>query len=143
MIGEMNETTYYGEVYSVQETKDGGYILGCRQTLIKLDKERKLEWKVIFDFENILYSVKQTSDGNFLIACGTVGQYEHNYPGSGGAVVLVNSSGKLLWRQDLNCDNLFSVCEAEYRHYVSAGISDETAYIAKLTKDGKICWTKK
>jgi hypothetical protein len=66
----------YGELgnqaaWSVIETSDGGYALGCgwdSGSLVKTNSFGQLQWKIAFN--TTVYSVVQTSDGEYVIAGG-------------------------------------------------------------------------
>jgi hypothetical protein len=91
---------------SVQQTKDGGYII-CGMAdqyetgktevlLIKTDAAGNKLWSKTFGSEDIVIgnSVQQTTDGGYII-CGMTGSYETVTTGV--LLIKTDSSGKKLW----------------------------------------------
>lgn len=93
-VEEWNKTFGIGEVKSMQQTSDGGYILvgnggsyGQEAKLLKTDPNGNEQWNNTFNFTHgapgyytpnaFASSVRQTSDGGYVIAGSTSGYYTH------------------------------------------------------------------
>ena len=147
--GEGND---YGS--SVQQTKDGGYII-CGGTyskgygsldiyLIKTKADGTFLWDKTFGGANIDSgsSVQQTSDGGYIICGGTYSL------GSGALdvyLVKTDSSGELQWQKTFggtNFDDGFSVQQTSDGGYIicgytySSGAGQSDFYLIKTDKDG-------
>jgi len=123
--------TYGGEesdqAYAVQQTSDGGYILGGFTGsfgqgeydfyLVKTDSNGDTMWTRTFGGteHDIAYGVQQTSDGGYIIA-GYSDSYDPNY--SDYYAIKTDADGDSLWGQTYG------------------GTSDEKAYAVWQTVDG-------
>ena len=139
-----------GEVYSIQETYDNGFILGGQTYkgayhfawLLKLDNNGNEEWSKTFggDYSDLAYCAQETQDSGFVLGGSTEefgiismwliktdkeGNYEWSnvYSGSNGSIYVVR-------------------CTAD-GGYILAGISDYTATLIKTDKSGNQMWLKK
>lgn len=149
------------EAYSIQQTKDGGYIIAgsCKRyrrgtdiLVMKLDSYGNLEWEKTFGGKNNdrAYSVQQTLDGGYIIA----GEIELSFsPLKGGDIVLIklDSKGNLLWQKTFggnDFDEAKSVKCTKDGGYILAGWTssygngDSDYYVIKVDKDGKVLWQK-
>ncbi len=166
---------------SVDQTTDGGYILGGWSSsgltgdktegliggvdywVVKVDSAGEIEWDNsiggIWDDE--LYSVQQTTDGGYIL-----GGYSESYisgdktENSYGAdywVIKLNSSGDIEWQNTITgdlTDNLYYIQQTYEGGYFIGGYSNsgvgydkttgsyaETAYwVLKLNSTGEIIW---
>ena len=115
------------EAYSVQQTKDGGYIVAGQTWsygagsvdvwLIKTDANGNMLWDKAFGGEagDEAYSVQQTEDGGYIVA-GRTGSY-----GAGGYdayLIKTDANGNMLWSKTFG------------------GKADDWAYSVQQTKDG-------
>jgi len=151
----------YGE--SVQQTRDGGYIIaGYTDSigaglfdvyLIKTDVDRNKLWEKTFggDGNDRGYSVQQTSDGGYIIA---------GYTDSVGAgmtdVYLIKTSvdGEILWEKTFGGDGNdrgYSVQQTSDGGYIIAGYTRSPSvgtagmmdvYLIKTDVDGQMLWEK-
>ncbi len=132
--------TVYGAIaYSIQQTSDGGFIVGGETLsndgdvsgnhgefdawVVKLDSLGDIEWQKClggtgWDWEN---SIQQTSDGGFIVA-GYTNSNDGDVSGNHGSkdywVVKLNSSGDIEWQKCLG------------------GTNDDWARSIKQTSDG-------
>ena len=108
--------------YSIQQTADGGYILAggtassdsdviCSVPewdywLVKISSSGSIEWSSCFGGSsyNVAWSVQQTNDLNYIVTGVTYsndGNVTGNHGGADYWVVLVSSSGSLMWEKCL------------------------------------------
>jgi hypothetical protein len=143
--------------YSVQQTKDGGYIVvgeayyshfedkpNVNIYIIKTDRNGNEEWAR--DITHGLFafgrSVQQTKDGGYIVVGATV------VADSGVAMLLVklNGSGTEQWRKIIDTayyDWGRSVQQTYDGGYIIAGSSDVQAYLIKTDQDGDEEWSEK
>jgi len=107
---------YYSYGVSMQQTADGGYVLGggtlgCAPATVclglcglveKLDATGNVVWSRVYssgsgDRESVIYKVRQTSDGGF-IAAGTFRNADSN---SGAWILKLDASGAVRWQRKL------------------------------------------
>jgi len=115
------------EAYSVQQTSDGGYILGGSTRsfgmglsdfwLVRTDSSGELMWNKTYGapFFDVAYSVQQTSDDGYIVAGST------NSLGSGSEdfwVIKADPNGGMQWNKTYG------------------GLYDEVAYSVQQTNDG-------
>jgi hypothetical protein len=154
----MGDSEAFDRGNSVQQTKDGGYIIaGCTQTygaggsdawLIKLDYEGNEEWNNTYggtnsDFAN---SVKQTSDGGYIIT-GETDSY-----GLNGDIFLVktDSLGNEEWIKTFGgngWDGGNCVQQTTDKGYIITGwctttMGDHDIYLIKTDENGEEEWNK-
>jgi hypothetical protein len=118
---------YADVLESVEQTKDGGYIVGGYSNspssldkdhegygegdywIVKLDKDGSTEWQKTLGGENDdhLYAITQTADGGFIAAgnssSGTSGNKNRsNSKGTDFWVVKLNQDSEIVWQQTYN-----------------------------------------
>jgi len=151
---------YHDDVYSIQQTSDGGYIIGGYTNsfgpgdydalIVKLDSSGNISWlKTIggIDYDYIA-SIQQTSDGGYLVGGGT------NSFGAGSSdalIVKLDSSGNISWSKTIggiDYDYISSIQQTSDGGYIiggytySFGAGSQDALIAKLDSSGNISWSK-
>ena len=142
---------YPDELYSFQQTLDGGYILGgssmspisgdktdsCKGSfdywLIKLNSLGTIEWqKTIGGNQNdVLTGVQQTADSGYIIGGRSYSNIsgdktENCYGYADYWVVKTDSLGNIMWQKTLggnNTDDLLSIKETDMGEYILAGVS--------------------
>jgi hypothetical protein len=137
--------------YSVQQTTDGGYIIGGQTAncsvdwygvyLVKTDDAGNMEWDSTFagDDYDEAYSVQQTADGGYIIAGVT-----WSYGAGEGDFYLIktDASGNMEWQKTiggLNDEYAESVWQTTDGGYIVAGdtwsfgAGGEDAYLAKVS----------
>ena len=133
--------------YSVQQTSDGGYIIGGTSSgdvwLIKTDSQGDSLWSETlggseFDQAN---SVQQTSDGGYII-CGTTGNVIEG--ASDVLLIKTDSQGDSLWAKSLNGAQGYSVQQTSDGGYIicgtqHAGLSYDV-YLVKTDINGNVIW---
>ncbi len=129
---------------SVQQTSDGGFILGgysftaatgnLDYWVVKVDATGNEEWEQAFggNQNNLLYSLRQTSDGGYVLGGASASGVSRNKasPGFGGHdywVVKLDADGNKQWEQSfggLTDDFLFNLQPTSDGGYVLGGYSD-------------------
>jgi hypothetical protein len=146
----------YEEIYYVEETTDGGYILSgeARDSLnimhlylVKLDGAGNQQWSKLFgrQTEN---KVKQTVDGGYIIAGTTIG----GCGGYNGSLFKTDSLGNLLWTKNY-CDTYIDefsftdVCQTTDGGYIISGsvrlpgsIFNADFFLMKTDSSGSVIW---
>ena len=143
------------EAWSVQQTKDDGYIIvgstkpftsdNTNAWLIKTDSKGNKLWSKIFNGK-CGYSVQQTSDGGYIIAG------EICYKGKDVYLIKTDSSGNELWRKifgGLMDDVGRSVQQTSDGGYIIAGETGSyktgvwKLYLIKTDLKGNLLWERK
>lgn len=147
----------YESGYSVQQTKNGGYIIvgeeyyshfeskpNANIYVIKTDRIGNREWtrKISGGLFAFGRSVQQTKDGGYIIGGGIVDS------DSGTAILLIklNGNGTEQWRKIIGTahhDWGVSVQQTYDGGYIIAGSSHAQAYLVKTDKDGDEEWSEK
>jgi hypothetical protein len=145
--------------YSVQQTRDGGYIivgetwsygaLGDYVYLIKVDANGNMQWSKTFGKgSDVGYSVQQTSDGGYIIV-GTTASY-----GAGWAdvyLIKVDANGNMQWSKTFGGkepDRGYSVQQTSDGGYIivgetkSYGAGWADVYLIKVDANGNMQWSK-
>jgi hypothetical protein len=139
-------------LYSIQQTSDGGYILGGNSGfgttndkaenslglsdywVVKLDTAGKIEWENTIggNGNDYLYSVRQTSDGGYILG----GYSESNISGDKTEntqiytdywVVKLDPAGKIQWQNTIGgsgYEYLYSIQQTSDGGYILGGYSD-------------------
>ncbi len=153
--------SYYDEVYSIQQTNDGGYILagntssfgaGSRDVLVLklLNSQGNVDWAKTIGWSgwDVARSIRQTSDGGYIVAGWT------NSFGAGGYDVLVlklSSQGNLDWAKTFGGSSSelgYSVQQTNDGGYILAGytnsfgVGDYDFLVFKLNSQGNLDWAK-
>ncbi|MBC8047760.1 MAG: T9SS type A sorting domain-containing protein [Fimbriimonadaceae bacterium] len=138
-------------LYSIQQTYDGGYILGGYSNsgifgdktevslgendywVVKLDDDGVIEWQNTIggSSDDLLYSIQQSSDGGYILGgyseSGISGdKNETNIGGSDYWVVKLDTSGNIEWQNTIggnSWDILNSVQQTEDGGYILGGYS--------------------
>jgi len=142
------------EAYSIQQTKDGGYIVaggtesfgsgGTDAYILKLNSKGEAEWQKAFGGWNDdeAYSIQQTKDGGYIVT-GSTGDF-----GSGKRDVYIlklNSKGDLEWQKTFGGEGIAgadSIQQTKDGGYIVAGDKGGDVYILKLNSKGEIQWQK-
>ena len=142
--------------YSIQETRDGGYIVAgltgsfgavwYDAYVLKLDSDGSLAWQQMFgeDGYDAAYSIQQTTDGGYIVA-GVTGLFGS---GSDDAYILkLNSDGSLAWQKTFGgsgSDLANSIQQTTDGGYIVAGVTKlfgaayDDVYIFKLDSNGEL-----
>jgi hypothetical protein len=144
--------------YSVQQTSDGGYIIGGATDsygaggtdayLVKTDSSGNLVWQKTFGGGGTEYAfeVPHTSEGGYIFA-GETGTGPGLYDGY---LVKTDSSGNLVWQKTYGGtdeDTLNSVQQTRDGGYIAAGVTSSfgqegLAYLVKTNPSGNLQWQK-
>jgi hypothetical protein len=136
--------------YSVQRTRDGGYIVAGREVVdamkgytvpwvLKLNQDGTVEWQNTFgeNTNNAAYSVQQTRDGGYIVAGG----------GNGAFVLKLNQDGNVEWQHTFGGtnDEAYSVQQTRDGGYIVAGgdnwpFGGNGAFVLKLNQYGTVEW---
>ncbi len=166
------------DLQSIQQTSDGGYILGGYSSssdidgakgfedylVVKLNMAGDMEWEHMIggDYQDFLYSIQQTTDGGYILGgWSSSGNSADKTEGSLGSsdywVVKLNSNGAIEWQNTIggsNGDYLNSVQQTSDGGYILGGKSfsdisgDKTEdalglgdyWLVKLNSTGAIEW---
>jgi len=140
------------EAYSIQQTTDGGYILGGYShtiehtfdyLVLKLSSTGDIVWQKTYGLnegDDIVYSVRQTSDGGFIVAgIRETGLYAHDY-----YYIRLSSSGSKQWERIFTAvpgpgvELAYSVQQTSDGGYVIAGAGYWEFFVTKLDSSGSI-----
>ena len=142
----------YDKLYAVEETPDGGYIVGGQSLsgggwgdksesnkggydywIVKLDEDGVVEWDRSYGGlgNDQLYNVQPTSDGGYIIAgtsdSGISGDKTENRVGNSDYwVIKTDASGNIIWQNDIGglmFDNVYSAYETADGGYILGGTS--------------------
>jgi len=146
--------------YSIQQTSDGGYIVGGYTSsygagdadflLLKIDASGNIQWQRTYggSTDDKAISIKQTSDGGYIVAGGT------NSFGAGGYdfwILKVNISGDVQWQNTYGgggYDYAYSIQQTSDGGYITAGYTNSFGagsadfWVIKLDATGSIVWQK-
>jgi hypothetical protein len=151
--------TDWEEVYSVQQTSGGGYIVaghtysfatGGDIFLIKTDANGNIQWAKTYggtDFD-WAYSVQQTSDGGYIVA-----GYTFSFGVGGYDIFLIKTDefGNLEWAKTYggtNYDRAYSVQQTSGGGYIVAGYTQSFGaggsdiFLIKTDEFGNVQWAK-
>jgi hypothetical protein len=146
--------------FSVQQTSDGGYIVGSWISpasstvddilLIKTNASGNLQWAKTYGGtgDDQVNSVRQTSDGGYIVAGGT----ESFGAGDWDALLIkTNASGNLQWAKTYggtSGDYAFSVQQTSDGGYIVAGTTNSFGagwydiFLIKTNASGNVQWAK-
>jgi hypothetical protein len=145
------------ELYSIQQTKDGGYILGGHSGflsggvtdywIVKTDANGNTVWNKYFggDDNDYMRSVQQTSDGGYLLGGYSLSRKSGDKTEKTRGVedywiVKTDRLGTFQWDKTIggsNDDFLMSVREVRKNYYIAAGYSNsDTTGDKKITSRG-------
>lgn len=162
---------YVDELKSIEQTKDGGFILGGYSNspesgdksqknfglgdywIVKLDKEGVIEWQETMggDKDDNLFALTQTNDGGFIAGgnsnSGTSNsKTKSNRNGTDFWVVKLNESGSILWQETYNygkLDVLTSIVENPDGTFLIGGYAQSEAKFNSNKSLGKNIKTDK
>ncbi len=148
--------------YSVQQTADGGYLLGgasrhsfdasTNMYVVKIDSKGDLEWENTYggDENDGCYSIQQTVDGGYILA-GDSKSFSEGPCDYDMYLVKIDSHGNLEWQRTFggdSCDGCYSVKQTTDGGYVLAGDCESygaglfDVYLVKTDPQGKMEWQK-
>jgi hypothetical protein len=146
--------------YSVQQTKDGGYIIaGTTQSIdgdvtnipggsqdfwiVKLSTAGDILWQKAFGetAKDTLYSIQQTEDGGYIMAGSSgVNDIDAN-------VIKLNKKGDVEWQKSMGgseYDEIRSIQQTKDNGYIMAGFSNSTDEDLKnITSENRGFWVVK
>lgn len=156
----------YDRGYSVQQTADGGYIVGGNTSsnnfdvtghyggtdcwVVKLNNSGDIEWQKPLggSSEDEAFSIQQTSDGGYILCGYTFSTNGAVTTTTGGWIVKLNSTGTIQWQKGAG---LFMNCiqQTSDGGYVAVGYTNTNGplggndyLIVKLNSAGAIQWQK-
>ena len=162
--GTANET-----IHDIQQTADGGYIVGAFSTssdgdvignngmrdfwIVKLDASGNIVWRTGAGGgeDDILEAIIETSDGA-IVAVGFTSSDTFEVSGQSDAwVVKLDENGELVWETNLGDaqrDVAMSVVETADLGYAFTGSTETVAdkrdvWVVKLDQDGLVEWDRK
>lgn len=135
------------EAYEIQQTSDGGYIIGGSSEsidgdigankgakdcwVVKLDNLGNIEWETNLggSGNETIHGIQQTTDGGYIVGAFSTSS-DGDVGGNNGMrdfwIVKLNASGNLVWETSLggsSDDILESIMQTEDGGYVAAGFS--------------------
>lgn len=156
----------YDRGYSVQQTADGGFIVGGNTSsnnfdvtghyggtdcwVVKLNSLGVIEWQKPLggSSEDEAFSIQQTSDGGYILCGYTFSTNGAVTTAPGGWIVKLNSTGTIQWQKGAG---LFMNCIQQTTDggYIAAGYTNTNGslggndyQIVKLNSSGVIQWQK-
>jgi hypothetical protein len=152
----------YEEIYSIQQTIDGGFILGGESDsygdgsddiyVMKLNSKGVLEWDATFGNEkNDAGYAMQMASGEYIIFGGVVPIGEIR---SKGYIAKLGVNGNLIWEKYLGYDNQFSDafgCAIELENgdlvlngvtYDREGLNRPLGWLLKVNAQGDSLWSR-
>jgi hypothetical protein len=145
--------------YSVDQTSDGGYIIGGTNStpggtksdvwLVKTDASGVMEWNQTFvgsSDDDFCYSVEQTSDGGYILGGYTV----YSFIDTDIWVIKTNASGVMEWNQTYGGTGTeygYSVEQTSDGGYIIGGSSNSfsslyQSYVVKTNASGVMEWNQ-
>jgi hypothetical protein len=175
--------TFGGEnddaAYDVQQTKDGGFIIGGytksygiatrNPWLIKTDFKGNEKWNRTYNYYSLPYfsgyiqSVQQTNDGGYILGCSfynaappkskELSPFDHNKQGYVSSMVLIktDSNGNEQWNRtysDIEYSWCYCVQQTTDNGYIATGGGNATSsdsiniYLLKTYPNGTMQWLK-
>jgi uncharacterized delta-60 repeat protein len=145
------------EVYSIQQTNDGGFIVGGYYSdsndcwILKLSSSGDIEWQKSYEsrFREI-QSVNQTSDGGYIVVLGEFSYYSVGLDYDS-YVFKLASDGSVEWQKaygDYSSERSRSIQQTGDGGYVVAGRTESFGagsgdiWVFKLASDGSVEWQK-
>jgi hypothetical protein len=131
--------SYPDELYSIQQTVDGGYILGGNRNyvdywIIKTDSAGNIQWQRIIggDANDNLYSIDQTADEGYILGGLSQSNISRDKTENrNGAydywIVKTDATGNIQWQNTIGgvgFDNLNSIKQTVDGGYIVAGYSN-------------------
>ena len=112
---------------SVQQTKDGGYIIAGTNGsayLVKTDSSGNQQWSKTYNDSQKANSVQQTSDGGYIVAC----------TGSDGNLLVIktDSKGVETWRDEGNSGTANAIAQTKDNGYAAFGVSNGDLCLEKI-----------
>jgi len=153
-----SSSTYSEDIYSVQQTTDGGYILavmmvpstgGGPESLVKTDANGTLTWQKTYNgLGNATASaVQQTADGGYILTGG----HETGSGYWGAYLVKTDANGTLTWQKTFSVTGVGARASAVQQTtdggYILAGWAGPgadvgQAYLVKTDANGTLTWQK-
>jgi len=143
--------TYHDILVSLQQTNDGGYILGGHSEsnatgdktenthgqydywVMKIDAAGNIQWQndIGGNLDDLLYSIKQTNDGGYILggysqSSATGDKTDNSLGGADYWVVKIDTIGNIEWQNTIggsNEDRLTSLQQTNDGNYILAGYS--------------------
>lgn len=159
------KTSLIEELYSIQQTADGGFALSGKIAsssyekdilVLKLSPGGDLEWQAFYGSgpgkEDVAYSMQQTSDRGYILTGYTQQKYTDQSPEDRNALVLkLSSTGDIEWHQTYGGngdDCAHCIQQTDDGGYIvagttySSGAGDGDFWILKLSSSGNIEWQR-
>jgi hypothetical protein len=147
------------EAYSIQQTIDGGYVVGGYTSsfgageddiwVLKLDSSGGVIWQKTYGGSggDKAYSIQQTTDGGYIVA-----GYTSSF-GAGGRdawVLKLDNGGNIVWQKTYGRSNydeyIFSIQQTSGGEYIAVGRYFfewyDAIWVLKLDSNGNISWQK-
>jgi len=164
--GDVEWEKTFGEKYSkyetksVQQTRDGGYLVagwtysfnsgGYDAYILKLNARGEVEWQKTFGGmkDDEANSIQQTADGGYIVTGWT---YSFGSGGQDVYILKLNSKGEVEWQKTfggMKDDEANSIQQTADGGYIVAGCTKsfgsggQDVYILKLNSKGEVEWQK-
>jgi len=127
--------------YSIQQTRDGGYIVAGYSSstnkdyyLLKLDATGAVVWQKMYggSFDDVAYSIQQTLDNGYIVAgyaTSTNIPGVTNHGGSDYYLLKLDVNGAMVWQKmygGSGDDEAYSIQQTSDGGYIVAGLSTST-----------------
>lgn len=140
------------DLFSFDETKDGGFILSGVDKkdshsikpalIIKIDFDSNIEWTRTFKASGDAFgeSVKQTSDNGYIIKCSISNSSDEKYDPKGW-LIKTDSNGNKLWDR-IFWRFLYDVLQTSDKDFVISGTDGDSLHLAKIDENGNLIWER-
>jgi hypothetical protein len=152
-----NDGSGYHDIYSIQQTTDGGYVFighksgsGLEQVWVyKLDSSGDLVWKKNIRYSEIYKvfpSIEQTPDGGYILSLKEIDIFW--YTNNHSWAIKLDSQGNVEWQTALGTTySIHKIKSTSDNGYIAVGYTITTSdtddiWIVKLNSQGNVQWEK-
>jgi len=151
-----NGTSGISRAMSIQQTSDGGYVIGGTTdvygtgnydlAVLKVDSFGFLQWIKIFNGDEIDwgFDIIQTSSNEYILV-GSTESYGDVAGNSDGIIIKLDSNGNKLWAKRiglLNDDLIWGIIETSTGDFVGVGDINGSSHYFKFDSNFNLVWSK-
>ncbi len=145
------------DAYTVQQTRDGGYVVGAEATtlssvgsflssdalILKLDRNGDLLWQKSYSGGGFSrpYSTIQTSEGGFIVV-GNSGTTSSGIGVAGPWLLKLDAEGRLSWHNLYGVENdfLYQVSQTKDKGFLAVGrqYNTDSAWVLRTDREGAV-----